>query len=86
MVAHFTMRSYVMYKGFRFVEGIWLNRKSRQIRFSFSEMTYLTSSVRILFYVTIISTMVPTYWHVRDSRIHSETNRGHEAAIQKQKH
>ena len=86
MVTHFIMCTYEAKHGFRFVEGIWLNRKSRQIRFSFSEMTYFTSSVRNLFYVTIISTVVPTYWHVGDSRIHSETNRGHEAAIQKQKH
>jgi len=35
MVAHFTMRRYGGKQGFRFVEGIWLNRKSRQIRVFF---------------------------------------------------
>ena len=33
MVAHFTMRAYGVNQAFRFVEGIWLHRKSRQIRF-----------------------------------------------------
>ena len=32
----FTMRTYGVNQAFRFVEGIWLDRKSRQIRF-FSE-------------------------------------------------
>ena len=32
-VAHFTMRTYGENQTFRFVEGIWLQRKSRQIRF-----------------------------------------------------
>ena len=36
MVAHFTMRTHGVNQAFRFVEGIWLHRKSRQIRF-FSE-------------------------------------------------
>ena len=36
MVAKITMRTYGVTQGFRFVEGIWLNRKSHQIRF-FSE-------------------------------------------------
>ena len=36
MVAHFTMR-YGVNQAFRFDEGIWLHRKSRQIRFFFSE-------------------------------------------------
>ena len=36
MVAHFTMRTHGVNQAFRFVEGIWLQRKSRQIRF-FSE-------------------------------------------------
>ena len=39
MVAHFTMRTY---GPFRFVEGIWLHRKSRQIRNVFSTKTYFT--------------------------------------------
>ena len=36
MVAHLTMRTHGVNQAFRFVEGIWLHRKSRQIRF-FSE-------------------------------------------------
>ena len=32
MVAHFPMRTYGVNQAFRFVEGIWLHRKSRQIR------------------------------------------------------
>jgi len=33
MVAHFTMRTHGVNQAFRFVEGIWLHRKIRQIRF-----------------------------------------------------
>ena len=33
MVTHFTMRTHGVNQAFRFVEGIWLHRKSRQIRF-----------------------------------------------------
>ena len=36
MAAHFTMRIHGVNQAFRFVEGIWLHRKSHQIRF-FSE-------------------------------------------------
>ena len=32
MVAHFTMRTHEENQAFRFVEGIWLHRKSHQIR------------------------------------------------------
>ena len=35
MVAHFTMRTHGVNQAFRFVEGIWLHRKSRRIRFFF---------------------------------------------------
>ena len=35
MVAHFTMRIYGVNQEFRFDEGIWLHRKSGQIRFFF---------------------------------------------------
>ena len=35
MVAHLTMRTHGVNQAFRFVEGIWLHRKSRQIRFFF---------------------------------------------------
>ena len=37
MVAHFTMRTQGVNQAFRFVEGLWLHRKNRQIRFFFSE-------------------------------------------------
>ena len=30
---HFTMRTYGVNQAFRFVEGIWLHQKSRQIQF-----------------------------------------------------
>ena len=33
MVAHFTMRTHGVIQSFRFVEGIWLHRKSHQTRF-----------------------------------------------------
>ena len=33
MVAHFTMRTHGVNQAFRFVEGIWLHRKSHQIHF-----------------------------------------------------
>ena len=36
MVAHLTMRTHGVNQAYRFVEGIWLHRKSRQIRFFFS--------------------------------------------------
>ena len=35
MVAHFTMGTYGVNQEFRFDEGIWLHRKSGQIRFFF---------------------------------------------------
>ena len=47
MVAHFIV--YGENQAFRFFEGIWLQRKSRQIRFFFSEKTYFTSYVRNMF-------------------------------------
>ena len=37
MVAHFTMRTHGVNQAFHYVEGIWLHRKSRQIRFFFSK-------------------------------------------------
>ena len=54
MVAHFTMRTYGVNQAFSFVEGIWLHRKSRQIRKIISENTYFTSYVRIMFCATIL--------------------------------
>ena len=41
MVAHFTMRTYGVKQGFRFVEGIWLHRKSSRIRFLFRKRPML---------------------------------------------
>ena len=42
--------AHIVNQAFRFVKGIWLHRKSRQIRFfSLSEMTYCTSYVRNTF-------------------------------------
>ena len=37
MVAHFIICTHGVNQAFRFVEGIWLHRKSRQIRFLSSE-------------------------------------------------
>ena len=41
MVAHFTRRTYGVNRTLWFVEGIWLHRKSRQIRFLISERPFL---------------------------------------------
>ena len=41
MVAHFTMRTYGVNQEFRFDEGIWLHRKSGQIRFFFGKYLFL---------------------------------------------
>ena len=49
IVAHSTMRTYEVNLEFRFVEGIFLKRKSRQIRFVFSEMILFTSYMRNMF-------------------------------------
>ena len=45
MVAHFTMRTYGVKQEFRFADGIWLHRKSRQIRFFFRK-DFFTSKMR----------------------------------------
>ena len=37
MIAHLTMRTHGVNQAFRFVEGIWLHRKSHQIRFLFGK-------------------------------------------------
>ena len=36
-VAHFTIRTYGVNQAIRFVEGIWLYRKSRQIKKNFGK-------------------------------------------------
>ena len=41
MVAHFTLRTYVVNQKFRFVEGIWLHRQSRQVPFIFRKLPIL---------------------------------------------
>ena len=46
MVAHFTMRTHGVNHAYRFVEGTWLHRKSRQIRFFFRKKTLFSSFVR----------------------------------------
>ena len=53
MVAHFVMHPYGVNQEFRFVEGIWLHRNSRQIRFFLlSEITifYIIRAHHILSY------------------------------------
>ena len=45
------MRKYEVNQAFRFVEGIWLNRKSRQI---LSEKPYFKSYARNMFWATIL--------------------------------
>ena len=44
--AHFIMRTYGVNETFRFVEGILLYQKNRQIREKKSKQTYFTSYVR----------------------------------------
>ena len=48
------MLTYEVNQVFRIVEGIWLHRNSRQIRFFFSEKIYYTSYVRNMFLGTMI--------------------------------
>ena len=45
MVAHFTMRRYGVNQEYRFDQGIWLCRKSGQIRFIFWKIPFFTSCV-----------------------------------------
>ena len=42
MVAHFTMHTHGVNQAFGFVEGIWLHRKSHQIRFFFRKKNLFT--------------------------------------------
>ena len=44
MVAYFTMRTHGVNQAFHFVEGIWLHRKSRQIRFIFRKRPILNNT------------------------------------------
>ena len=51
MVAHFTMRTYVVNQEFRFVKGIWLHQTSRQIRFySGKDLFYILRAQHVLSY------------------------------------
>ena len=51
MVAHFTFRAYGVNQVFRFVEGIWLHRKSRQINFFFrKDLLYFIRAQNVLSY------------------------------------
>ena len=52
MVDHFTMRTFWVNQAFRFVAGIWLHRKSRQIRTNKSEKPSFTSYVQIMLWFT----------------------------------
>ena len=53
IVVHLTLRSYGVNQTIRFVEGIWLHRKSRQIRLFFSEQGYFTSYVRNILWIKL---------------------------------
>ena len=47
MVAYFTMRTHGVNQAFRLVEGIWLHRKSHQIRFfSEEDLVYIIRAQR----------------------------------------
>ena len=51
MVAHFTMLTNGVYQAFRFVECIWLHRKSRQIRLFFGkDLFYFIFAQHVLSY------------------------------------
>ena len=51
MVAHFTMRTYEVNHVFRFVESIWLLRKSCQIRFFFGrDLFHIIRAQHVLSY------------------------------------
>ena len=65
MVAHFTMRTHGVNQAFRFVEGIFLHRKIRQIRLKKTRKTPIVHHTRttcpeLPFY---ISTMVQPLVH-----------------------
>ena len=53
MVAHFIMRTYGVNKAFRFIEEIWLHRKSPNHEKK-SEKTYLALYVCNMFWATIL--------------------------------
>ena len=58
MVDHFTVRTYVVNQAFRFVEGIWLHQKGRQIGFFFGkDPFYIIRAKHVLCYHLICITM-----------------------------
>ena len=60
MVAHFITRTYGVNQAFRFVEGICLHRKSRQIRFFFG---------KYLFHMCATFSELPPYISTRLQRV-----------------
>ena len=48
------MRTFGMNQVFQFVECIWLDQKSRQMRKTISEKAYFLSYVRNMFWATIL--------------------------------
>ena len=46
MVAHFTMRTHGVNQAFQFIKGIWLHRKSHQIRFFVRKKTLFSNLVK----------------------------------------
>ena len=43
-----SLRTYGVNQAFRFVEGIWLHRKSHQIRFFFRKITLFTNAINVI--------------------------------------
>ena len=64
MVALFTMRTYGVNQVFRFVEGIWLHRKSCQVSFNFRKRPILLYTCATCSELpSYISTMSKTHIH-----------------------
>ena len=57
MVAHFTMHTHGVCQAFRYLEGIWIHRKSRQIHFFFvKDLIYILCAQHVLSYHLIYVT------------------------------
>ena len=76
MVAHFTMRTHGVNQAFRFVEGIWLHRKSHQIRFFFREKILFSSYVRNVKWASILYKSRDYGWVVLNSGCSDIRNNG----------
>ena len=63
MVAQNTMRAHKVNQVFRFVEGVWLHKKCRQIWF-FSEKTYFTPYVCSKYHGTDVYSQWETYVYI----------------------